>query len=167
MILHKKIATIAFILITAFSCKKDEPVTSDADKLMGYYVGEIDQFDTLTINGNATQVRYDSWLRFYIQKSENAPFAIKYFTNTNYIVNGYIFTGSVESEGLLENISFTKENLFLINETPVNLWGKPVLLKGNGSYDETSNILTLNLSANDKGEIRQLNLKLVRQKVLD
>jgi hypothetical protein len=134
---------------------------------MGYYTGDIDQSDTLTINGSATPVKYDSWLRFFIQKSAHAPFAIKYATNTNYIVNGYIYTGSTEAEGLLENISLNEDNAFFINETPAEFWGNQVLLKGIGKFDEQSNSLSLNLSVNDNGKIRQLNLNLPRQKRLD
>lgn len=134
---------------------------------MGYYSGNIDQLDTVSVNGNPIQIKYASWLRFYIQKSENAPFAIKYSTNTNFIVNGYIHTGSKESEGLIENIKLTEENLFFINETQAELWGRKVLLKGNGSYDEASSNLILNLSASDNGKIRQISLSLPKQKRLD
>lgn len=167
MIILKKTAATILLLIVATACHKDNIDTDYAGKLMGYYTGDIDQSDTLTINGSATPVKYDSWLRFFIQKSAHAPFAIKYATNTNYIVNGYIYTGSTEAEGLLENISLNEDNAFFINETPAEFWGKQVLLKGIGKFDEQSNSLSLNLSVNDNGKIRQLNLNLPRQKRLD
>jgi hypothetical protein len=162
----KKIAVIISILIVAFSCKKEEVKTEYTDKLIGYYVGTTEHYDTLTNDGITIPMRYASHISAFVQKNKDSALEIMYITNIKYNYTGTAFGGSAESEGLIESISFTEENLFFINETTVNFWGKPVLLKGNGTYDEASRNLILNLEANDNGQIKQFTLKLIRQKRL-
>lgn len=167
MILYRKLALIAIVLVVAFSCKKEEIPTNYADKLMGYYIGNTEQYDTLTIEGKLIPMRYVSHITAYIQRNKESAIEIMYFTNFNHFYTGTAFSNNGDSDGLIESISLSKENLLFINDTTVNFWGRSVSLKGNGTYNETNRNLTLNLEANDNGKIRKFVLTLVRQKRLN
>jgi len=167
MILYRKLALIAIVLVVAFSCKKEEIPTNYTDKLMGYYIGNTEQYDTLTIEGKLIPMRYVSRITAYIQRNKESGLEIMYFANFNHYYTGTAFSGNGDSDGLIKSISLSKGNLLFINETTVNFWGRPVLLKGNGTYNETNRNLILNLEANDNGKIKKFVLTLVRQKKLN
>lgn len=164
---YKILALIGVILIATFSCKKEEVSTDYSEKLFGYYVGTIEHLDTLVDDNRTIPMKYASRLSAFVQKNKDSALEVAYSTNINYYYTGTVFTGNAETQGIINDITLTKENLFFINETTVDFWGKPISIKGNGIYDETNHNLTFNLEANDNGKINKFQLTLVRQKRLD
>lgn len=162
----KQLALIAFAIIAFSACKKDE-ITTDADRLIGTYIGTTENYDTLSIDNKPAPTKYSSYIQAYVQRNKNAEMQILYFVNTNAYYNSTYHSGSGKTEGLLENIKITGENQFLIYENTVDFWGKPLTIKGEGTFDEASNSLILHLWNTNNGKTKDFTIRFVKQKTFN